>query len=163
MDDIPTLRPLAETIWRAHYPGIISHAQIDYMLARMYAAEVIRREMDTGTTWALALADAEPIGFLSFSFDPNDRRVKLHKLYLLHDFHGRGYGWQMLQHVRAEAVRRGASQIHLQVNKQNTRAVHAYERAGFRITEAVVADIGGGFVMDDYLMALDLDGSRPIR
>jgi hypothetical protein len=31
-------------------------------------------------------------------------------------------------------------------------AVEAYKRMGFAIEKEVVADIGGGFVMDDYLM-----------
>jgi hypothetical protein len=30
--------------------------------------------------------------------------------------------------------------------------VQAYERLGFRIVEALVMDIGGGYVMDDYKM-----------
>jgi len=63
----------------------------------------------------------------------------------------------MLQHVRASSAELGASEIRLQVNKQNTRAIRAYERAGFSLLEAVVADIGGGFVMDDFIMALRLD------
>jgi RimJ/RimL family protein N-acetyltransferase len=41
----------------------------------------------------------------------------------------------------------------LNVNKQNLRAIRAYERNGFFVREAVVVDIGGGFVMDDYVMA----------
>lgn len=46
--DIPTLRPLAESIWHECYPGIITHAQIDYMLGRMFAAAVIQRELAAG-------------------------------------------------------------------------------------------------------------------
>jgi hypothetical protein len=30
--------------------------------------------------------------------------------------------------------------------------VQEYERMGFSIAEAIVMDIGGGFVMDDYRM-----------
>ena len=53
-DDIPVLRDLAQRIWHAHYSGIISREQIDYMLARMYAAEVIRSELAAGVAWNLA-------------------------------------------------------------------------------------------------------------
>jgi hypothetical protein len=42
------------------------------------------------------------------------------------------------------------------VNKANARAIMAYKRNGFVITESVITDIGGGFVMDDYVMAKDL-------
>jgi ribosomal protein S18 acetylase RimI-like enzyme len=44
----------------------------------------------------------------------------------------------------------------LTVNKRNTRAIAAYRRNGFTVLEAVVADIGGGFVMDDFLMSKHL-------
>jgi hypothetical protein len=30
--------------------------------------------------------------------------------------------------------------------------VQAYQRMGFEIAEAIVIDIGGGFVMDDFRM-----------
>jgi ribosomal protein S18 acetylase RimI-like enzyme len=64
----------------------------------------------------------------------------------------------MLQHVRDDAVSRGAKTVHLFVNKNNLKAIVAYERFGFIKAEAVVTAIGGGFVMDDYRMVLDLRG-----
>src|SRR5207244_10209912 len=144
-DDIPVIRDLARRIWHEHYPGIISREQIDYMLDRMYDTEVIRREMGDRVRWDLVRSDGEPVGFISCEFDDAARRVKLHKLYLLPSLHGRGIGRQMLERVQLQAAGRGASEIWLQVNKQNTRAIRAYERAGFKVREAVVADIGGGF------------------
>jgi hypothetical protein len=42
------------------------------------------------------------------------------------------------------------------VNKRNTRAIAAYQRNGFVTADSVVTDIGGGFVMDDYIMAKEL-------
>lgn len=154
--DIPVLRDLAHRIWHAHYPGIISREQIDYMLARMYDAEVIRDEMNRGVAWSLARHAGEPAGFSACGFDAATRRMKLHKLYLLPALHGQGFGRQMLDHIKGRSTAMGAREIHLQVNKQNTRALRAYERAGFRVREAVVADIGGGFVMDDFILALEL-------
>jgi ribosomal protein S18 acetylase RimI-like enzyme len=40
----------------------------------------------------------------------------------------------------------------LQVNKRNEKAIKLYRRAGFAVREEIVVDIGGGFVMDDYVM-----------
>ena len=51
------------------------------------------------------------------------------------------------------ARRLGAPAVWLQVNKRNERAIGAYLKAGFEIIGEAVFDIGGGFVMDDYLMA----------
>jgi GNAT superfamily N-acetyltransferase len=82
--------------------------------------------------------------------------MKLHKLYLLPELHGGGLGSRMLKHCADEARRLGAHRLMLAVNKRNHRAIAAYRRNGFAVAEAVVTDIGGGFVMDDYLMARDL-------
>lgn len=165
-DDIPTLRQLAHRIWHDYYPAVISREQIAYMLERMYSPEQIRRELDDGVLWELLLRAGEPVGFISCAHEPAAARVKLNKLYLLTELHGRGLGQQALEHVKRAARQLGASQVYLTVNKGNHRAVRAYQRAGFRVAEAVVTDIGGGFVMDDYVMTFGLGappepGARP--
>jgi ribosomal protein S18 acetylase RimI-like enzyme len=45
--------------------------------------------------------------------------------------------------------------IFLQVNKAN-KAKNFYLKLGFEIREEAVFDIGNGFIMDDYIMALPL-------
>lgn len=154
--DVPLLRNLAERIWRDYYPAIIGQAQVDYMLPRMYADEVIRREITEGIVWEVAFAENAPIGFLSIGRDSSGR-AKLHKLYLDTDTHGRGFGQQLIMRAIAISRELGAKEIWLQVNKQNTRAIRAYERAGFHREKEAVVDIGGGFVMDDYIMARSLE------
>ena len=150
--DIPLLQTLARGIWRAHFPGIISAAQIEYMLDRMYATEVIDQEMRTGTCWELIRQGEEAVGFLSYSHDPVVARLKLHKLYVQVERHGQGLGRASLAHVMEIAAALDAQEVSLYVNKKNQKAIRVYERAGFTIAEAVTSDIGGGFVMDDYRM-----------
>ena len=150
--DIRLLQALAREIWRAHFPGIISVEQIEYMLDRMYATEAIDKEMRTGTCWELIREGTEPVGFLSYSHDPTAARLKLHKLYVRIDRHGQGLGRASLGHVMEIAAALGAREVSLYVNKKNQKAIRVYQRAGFTIAEAVTGDIGGGFVMDDYRM-----------
>jgi len=40
----------------------------------------------------------------------------------------------------------------LAVNKRNTAAINSYRKYGFAVREAIVDDIGHGFVMDDFIM-----------
>jgi GNAT superfamily N-acetyltransferase len=152
--DLPTISELAGIIWRACYPGIITHEQIDYMLARMYSLDVLRDEIRSqGIRYDLLLVDGKPAGFASYGPTSESGVIKLHKLYLLAEMHGRGLGSRLLQHVEQE-VRAGAGRrLILSVNKRNARAIAAYKRNGFVVVESVVTDIGGGFVMDDYIMA----------
>ncbi len=155
--DIPVIQDLSSRIWREHYPGIITHEQIDYMLGRMYAADIIRDEvLSKGYRYVLVMRGNEAVGFIAYRFEDPDRAVMISKLYLLPSLHGKGIGRQMLQHVKDNAVRRSAKRIYLFVNKNNSKAIAAYERFGFKKAEAVVTDIGGGFVMDDFRMVLEL-------
>jgi ribosomal protein S18 acetylase RimI-like enzyme len=152
--DIPLLRQLADAIWHAHYPAVISVAQINYMLARMYAVEVIENEMQAGTCWELIRLDDETVGFLSYSGSPGATQLKLHKLYLRVDRHGQGLGQASLRHLMDVAEGLGAKEISLYVNKNNSKAVRAYARFGYTIAESVVNEFGGGFVMNDYRMTI---------
>ena len=150
--DIPLLRDLACRTWRLSYQEMISPEQIEYMLEWMYSAEKIAEEMAGGVLWEVALSDGVPIGYLSLVFY-GTHHAELSKLYLLPEHQGRGFGQQMLAHSLDLAAARGCAELRLRVNKNNTRALRAYERAGFTVTDALVADIGGGFVMDDYVLA----------
>ena len=155
--DLPVIADLAGVIWRACYPGIITHAQIDYMLGRMYALEVMRDEIRSqGIRYDLLLVDGQPAGFASCGPASESGVIKLHKLYLLPEWHGHGLGSRFLQHVEQEVRQRGARRLILSVNKRNARAIAAYKRNGFVIAESITTDIGGGFVMDDYVMAKSL-------
>ncbi len=154
--DIPTLRDLAHRIWHACYPALISVAQIDYMLARFFDEAALRRDLEGGVIWELAWLEAQPVAFLACVTEAATQRLKLSKLYLLPEFHGQGLGQQLLARVTAIANRTQARAIYLTVNKGNVQAIRAYERAGYRKTDSLIADIGGGFVMDDYIMTLVL-------
>jgi GNAT superfamily N-acetyltransferase len=160
-EHLPALAELAGVIWRQHYPGIVSHAQIDYMLGKMYSLETLREEIRSrGVRFYRLLVDGRFGGFASIG--PTDAAgvIKLHKCYLLPELHGRGLGSRLLQHCEAEARRFGARQLILAVNKRNTKAIAAYQRNGFAVAESVVTDFGGGFVMDDFIMAKDFKPHR---
>jgi len=155
--DLPALAELAGLIWRQHYPGIISSKQIEYMLARMYSLETLRDEMRSQQIqFYRLLVMGRFSGFASLGPTVRPDEIKLHKLYLLPELHGRGLGSLLLQHCEKVALQLAARRLVLAVNKQNALAVAAYDRNGFKIYESVVSNIGDGFVMDDFLMAKDL-------
>lgn len=159
--EAPALCGLAREIWRAHYPGIISAAQIEYMLEERYNEALIRDELARDELWwDVLLLDGRMIGYTSyFPAIPTDRAgaMKIDKLYLHPGAHRQGYGGRLIDHVAAFAARCGCTQLTLAVNRHNLTAIAAYRKHGFVIAETSVRKIGGGFLMDDYIMV------RPVR
>ena len=154
--DLPALADLAGVIWRKCYPGIISDAQISYMLAGMYAPDILCSELRLGIRFYRLFVSSQFAGFASIGPANEAATIKLHKLYLLSDYHGQGLGSLLLKHCEAEACKLGGNRLILSVNKHNARAITAYQRNGFKVVQSVVVDIGGGFVMDDFIMTKEL-------
>lgn len=152
--DLGPVAELAGIVWRAHYPGIITPGQIDYMLARGYSHEALLRFIDEAGAGLLLAYDRERlIGFAAYYRAGDASELKLDKLYVHQDYHGQGVGSRLIARVEQAARAQGRSTLILQVNKDNTKAIGAYEKNGFAIREPVMVDIGGGYVMDDFLMA----------
>jgi len=154
---LPDVARLAGIIWRAHYPGILTHEQIDYMLERGYALDKLAGFLDgPGRGLEVVTVDDALAGFAAWYVTVDPAEAKLDKLYVLQSRQRRGLGGRLIECVEGHARAGGARTLVLNVNKSNDQAVRAYAKHGFAIREAVVVDIGGGFVMDDYVMAKPL-------
>ncbi len=148
------VRSLAHEIWHQVYPGIITTGQIDYMLRQRYAFDVLRADLLRGVEYAL-IDDAAglPCGYLAWEARKHSSDAFLHKLYLHSRQHGLGIGAAAIEWVATRARQLGLTKLSLVVNKRNSSAIRAYQRAGFAFEHDVVTDIGDGYVMDDYVMA----------
>jgi diamine N-acetyltransferase len=156
-DELPQIQRLAGIIWRGHYPGIITDAQIEYMLERGYSLPALQRLADTpGYRFDLMKVDGTPVGFASYFPAAEPATMKLDRIYLLPECHGQGLGRRLIDHVAAVARAAGCTTLILTVNKGNAKAIAFYGRVGFTIREATVVDIGSGFVMDDYVLVRPL-------
>lgn len=145
-------RAVAEKAWPPTYRGILSDAQIAYMLERMYGPGAIREAAAAGTPYWLVRADGADAGVCSVDLRPAaDGSAELHKLYTLPAYWGRGIGGWLLSELSRRAKEAGATSVWLRVNKNNVRAQKAYRAAGFANVRAVCTDIGEGFVMDDFV------------
>ena len=137
--DIMEVNKLAGLIWHEAYRGIVSREQIAYMIERFQSVR--------------AITEQRAVGYCGVQ--PRDGRLFLSKVYLLHEVRGQGRFRQMLEYLRGLCREVGARTIWLTVNRRNERVIGAYRRAGFREVRAQVTDIGGGYVMDDYVMELE--------
>jgi ribosomal protein S18 acetylase RimI-like enzyme len=157
--DIPTVAALAGRIWRAHYPGIISVAQIEYMLAQRYAPPLMAAELaDPGIDWRLAVCGGAVVGFAS-TRRSGATEMKLDKLYVEPSLQRRGIGRALVAAAVARARELGCTTLSLAVNRHNVQAIAAYRRLGFALRCESKTAIGGGFVMDDFIMAMAIDAA----
>jgi ribosomal protein S18 acetylase RimI-like enzyme len=152
--DLAAVAELAGVVWRKHYPGIITHGQIDYMLERGYSHEALMRFVaEPGAGLLLAYDGERLIGFAAYYRVVDEDELKLDKLYVHPDAQAQGVGSRLIARVEEVAIAHGSAALILNVNKNNTGAIRAYEKNGFVVREPVVVDIGAGYVMDDYVMA----------
>lgn len=157
VDDVDTIKKLAETIWPICYATIISKDQLHYMLQLIYSKESLMAQIKNGHQFILAIENEVAIGFASFS-PKNEKETsifRLHKIYVLPNTTIKGIGSFLLTHICNTSKSLGAAMLELNVNKYNT-AIDFYKKKGFTITKEEVIDIGQGYVMDDYVMTLPL-------
>jgi len=147
---ITAVETLAREIWTEHYIPIIGREQVDYMLSRFQSAQAIEEQIANGCLYFLIRDAGEFIGYISIQ--PKDEELFLSKIYVLSSRRGKGYGRKAVRFAEELAIKKGLAKIVLTVNKNNTLAIKAYEAIGFKKVEALVQDIGSGFVMDDYKM-----------
>lgn len=142
---------MAHEVWNEYYVALIGQAQVDYMVAKFQSAAAMQAQIDSGYEYFHIQQGGERIGYAAIRHDAADARVFISKLYLLAAHRKSGAGRRALAIIEGMARGRGATRLWLTVNKGNP-SVRAYERLGFSIVEALVMDIGGGYVMDDYKM-----------
>ncbi len=96
------------------------------------------------------------IGFSCCVLTRHPKELKLDKLYL-HPHHQRkGYGEILVDDIKQFMRYHAFEKLTLTVNKNNTLAIAAYLHYGFKKSDDIVIDIGNGFVMDDYLMTMNI-------
>ena len=152
---IEAVEALAKEIWTEHYTPIIGREQVEYMLARFQSELAISEQIADGYLYFLIEDMGQFIGYISVQ--PKDGELFLSKIYVRSSSRGMGHGRKAIDFAEELAREQGAGKIVLTVNKKNTLALKAYEAIGFRKIEAIVQDIGGGFVMDDYRMELEIE------
>ena len=141
---------LADEIWHECYKGIISDAQIDYMVENFQSKDAMLALFNDGAEFYALEDDGEIHGYIVLEKEAD--ALFLSKLYILSSIRGKGYGSLALRFVKNRAKELGYPSVYLHVNKYNQRAITAYLANGFVNERTLDTDIGDGFVMEDYIM-----------
>jgi ribosomal protein S18 acetylase RimI-like enzyme len=149
-DDIPTLSAFASDIFVNYYTRINGIESATYMSEKFLSEEAIAALMDKGAIFRIAVDDDVYKGFCEYLKE--DDSLFLSKLYVKEDYRGEGIGKLMFDDIVSYARNNSLKRVYLTINKHNTVSFEIYKHLGFTVIDSVVTDIGGGFVMDDYIM-----------
>ena len=112
---------------------------------------------EDGHTYFIAYEENEPAGYLSIQPE-GEHTYHLQKIYVLPSFQGKKLG-KLLFNQAIQAIKElhpEPCQMRLNVNRYNTKAVDFYFRMGMKKVFEGDFDIGHGYLMTDYIMALDI-------
>lgn len=150
-EGIQNMSRMAAAIVREHFDPIIGKAQNDYMLSMFQTPQAIQDQLLHGYQYYFIKKDSHDIGFLAFY--PGNTAMYLSKFYLYKEYRKHGCAHTMMDFVIQKTREAQLSSIELNCNKYND-AIPVYEALGFQIIRSEKNDIGNGFFMDDYVLAL---------
>ena len=154
-EDIAELSKFAHGVFSAYYSVLIDPGQATYMADLFLSPEAVGKLMEEGAVFKMAKEGDEIIGFTEYKKE-DDGRLFLSKLYADERYRGKGVGSFLFEDIRNYAKAQDLHKIYLTVNKGNTPSYEIYLHLGFKGIDAVVNDIGHGYVMDDYIMEYEV-------
>ena len=150
-EEIEQLAALAKPIWEEHFTPIIGADQTAYMIQKFQSAPAMRRQTEQeGYRYYFLEYGGDRAGYTGVREDSGT--LFLSKIYVRKSFRRKHIASDTMEFLCKLCEEKGLSKIWLTVNRHNEGSIAAYKTMGFQITRTQVADIGNGFVMDDYIM-----------
>lgn len=142
---------LAKVIWNEHFTPIIGKDQVDYMVEKFQSYPALKEQISEGYEYYQIFSGGEFCGYTGIH-PGEDNRLFLSKLYLKKESREHHLATGAFSFLKEICRERGYSAIWLTCNKHNDNSLGVYRHFGFEIIDTQEADIGGGFIMDDYIM-----------
>lgn len=155
-DELYMVQDVAHATWPSTFAEILTLEQIEYMLDWMYNNQRLVENLELGHEFYGFFENDKVVGFMEVEPSIQASSVlKIHKLYVLPSLQGSGIGRQLiLQAITSAKVHKNNS-VTLNVNRFN-KAVTFYQKIGFSILKEEDISIGNGFLMEDYVMQLEV-------
>lgn len=155
-EDIFLVNHLAHKIWPHTFRDILTKEQIEYMLDWMYNIQTLEEQVQIGHLYYVVKENGIAKGFVGLEPNHPDADIlRIHKIYVLPENHGKGLGRALLNKAIDVAFDLDLHTLHLNVNRFND-AVEFYKHCGFKIVGEEDIDIGKGYLMEDFIMSLKL-------
>ena len=134
---------------------IMSAEQNNYMIEKFLSEKAIKEQIsEHGYEYYFFCNSGKRVGFCAVH--PENGKLFLSKLYLYSDCRGKGYGKEALDFLEGLCLGKGLNAIWLTVNRDNKHSIDFYLKRGFKILRSEDNEIGHGYVMNDYIMELEV-------
>lgn len=141
---------LADIIWHEHFTPIIGTDQVNYMVRKFQSFPALKEQLQNGYEYYQIYDKDEFCGYCGIH--PEDNRLFLSKLYLKKEARGRHLASRTLAFLKDYCREHQLHAIWLTCNKHNDTSLSVYRHFGFETIDTQKAEIGNGFIMDDYIM-----------
>ena len=147
---IKKLAEVANIVWHEAYKKIVSLSQIDYMVEKFQSFPALFEAINKNDyEYFFIKADNNIAGYIGIKSEGD--KLFLSKLYILKEYRGKQIASKSFEFIENLAKEKNLKAVWLTVNRNNNHAIEVYKHKGFVTTRKQVADIGNGFVMDDYI------------
>lgn len=149
---LPLIAQLAYAIWPVAYGEILSKEQLTYMLSKFYSLEALTEQLEKRNHIFLLIEENEKfVGFATYESNIENNKTKIHKIYVLPETQGKGFGVQLINEIETRAKNLQNDILFLNVNRFN-KAQYFYKKLGFEIAFEEDIEIGNGYLMEDFVM-----------
>ncbi len=152
VSDIEQFADYASQIWNEFWPTFLAEAQIDYRNNNFEPKRTIDNQIaNKDYIYYYITCDSQRVGYIGI--DPTEgESLHLANLYIIKECRHKGIGAKAFEFVKIFAREHKYQKVYLTVSRNNKEALKAYNLWGFKIIDAVVTGVGGGFTMDDFIM-----------
>lgn len=153
-EQIQEVASLASIIWHDHFTPIIGIQQVEYMLDKFQSFHALQTQLHDGYEYYQMFDNTVFCGYCGIH--PENQKLFLSKLYIKKECRGRHLATRAFHFLIELCKERKLTSIWLTCNKHNNDTLAIYTHLGFEIIDTQEADIGNGYIMDDYIMEYTL-------
>ena len=147
---IKKLAQVANMVWHDAFKKILTLEQIEYMIEKFQSFNALTEAINKNGYEYYFIKDGNNVlGYTGVK--PENEKLFLSKLYILKEYRGKQVASKAFEFIESLARKKNLKSVWLTVNRNNNHAIDVYKHKGFVVTKTQVADIGNGFVMDDYI------------
>lgn len=153
-EQIQEVADLADLIWRDHFTPIIGIQQVEYMLHKFQSFEALKTQLQDGYVYYQMYHNHVFCGYCGIH--PENNKLFLSKLYIKKECRGHHLATKAFRFLIELCKERKLTSMWLTCNKHNNNTLAVYKHLGFEIIDTQEANIGNGYIMDDYIMEYTL-------